>query len=52
MRHGFFIICFIANKTPPVRDTALMADMCGGSLLLVSVCNEDKSDYTRLIVTL
>lgn len=39
MRHGFFISYHIANQTPPARDTALMADIYGSSLLLDTACN-------------
>lgn len=44
MRHGFFITCLTANQASPIIDTALMADIFGHSLLLDTVCNEDKSD--------
>lgn len=49
MRHGFFITCLTANQTCPIIDTALMADIFGHSLLLDTVCNEDKSDYSKYV---
>lgn len=49
MRHGFFITCRTANQACPIIDVALMADILGRSLLLDTVCNEDKSDYTKYV---
>lgn len=49
MRHGFFITCLTANQARPIIDVALMADICGRSLLLDTVCNEDKSDYSKCV---
>lgn len=39
MRHGFFIAILVANQASSVRDTALMADIYGSSLLLNTACN-------------
>lgn len=39
MRHAFFITYLVANQASPVRDTALMADIYGSSLLLDTACN-------------
>lgn len=49
MRHGFFITCLTANQACPIMDVALMADIFGRSLLPDTVCNEDKSDYTKYV---
>lgn len=49
MRHGFFITCLTANQASPIIDIALMADIFGRSLLPDTVCNEDKSDYTKYV---
>lgn len=39
MRHGFFIAYHVANQASSVRDTALMVDIYGSSLLLDTACN-------------
>lgn len=49
MRHGFFITCLAANQARPIIGAALMADICARSLLLDTVCNEDKSDYSKCV---
>lgn len=49
MRHAFFITCLTANQACPIIVVALMADISGRSLLLDTVCNEDKSDYTQYV---
>lgn len=49
MSHGFFITCLTANQTCPIIDAALMADIFGHSLLLDTVCIEDKPDYTKCV---
>lgn len=42
MRHDFFITCLTANQACPIIDVALITDIFGRSLLLDTVCNEDK----------